>query len=64
MPFMVADIDKERLEMQKLIDENPELAEFASQWDEEYERRKKLVLARESAKPHDAEFVMELVTEQ
>jgi len=35
--------------MQELIDSDPELAQFAEEWDREYEFRRKLVLARTEA---------------
>lgn len=59
MPFMVADLDKEEIEMQRMIDENPELAEFARKWDEEYERRKRLALTHKSPEIDSAQLVVE-----
>ena len=49
MPGTVADMEKEERKMQALIDSDPELAQFADEWDKEYEFRKKLVLARKEA---------------
>lgn len=49
MPGTVADMEKEGRKMQTLIDSDPELSQFAKEWDEEYEFRKKLVLARKEA---------------
>ena len=49
MPGIVADMEKEERKMQALIDSDPELAQFADDWDKEYEFRKKLVLARKEA---------------
>ena len=49
MPGTVANIEKEKEKMQALIDSDPELAQFAEEWDKEYEFRKKLVLARKEA---------------
>jgi len=49
MPFVVADMNYEEKKMQELIESNPELKQFADEWDKEYEFRKKLVVARKEA---------------
>ena len=49
MPGTVADMAQEERRMQSLIDSDPEIAQFAEEWDKEYEFRKKLVLARKEA---------------
>jgi DNA-binding XRE family transcriptional regulator len=49
MPFVKANMEKEAEKMQELIDSDPELKQFAEEWDKEYEFRKKLVLARKGA---------------
>ena len=45
MPGTVVNAENEEKKMQALIDCDPALAQFAKEWDEEYESRKKLVLA-------------------
>ena len=46
MPFVETDMEQEAIELQSMIDADPELQEFSEAFDREYELRKKLVLAR------------------
>jgi len=49
MPFVKTDIQAERQKVQKLIDSDPELKEYADELDREYEFRQKLVMARKQS---------------
>ena len=49
MPFVKADMENEAKKMQEIIDSDPEMKQFADEWDKEYEFRKKLVTARKEA---------------
>ena len=49
MPFVKADIQAEQQKVQKLIDSDSELKEFADELDIEYEFRQKLILARKKS---------------
>ena len=49
MLFIETDMEQEEKEMWDLINSAPELQEFSQEWDQEYEFRKKLVLARKEA---------------
>ena len=49
MPFVVADMQAEKVKLQQLIDSDPALKTAADEWDKEYEFRKKMVLARKEA---------------
>jgi len=49
MPFMETDMEQEATELQAMIDADPELGEASDVFNQEYEFRKKLVLARKGA---------------
>ena len=49
MPFVEADMEQEAMELQAMIDSNPEVKKHIEEFDKEYEFRKKLVLARKEA---------------
>jgi len=49
MPFVEANMAKERRKLQELIDGSPEAKKAVEEFDKEYEFRRKLVLAREEA---------------
>ena len=49
MPFIETDMEQEAMELQKMIDADPELREAADVFHQEYEFRKKLVIARKDA---------------
>ena len=47
--FVKADMDAERKKMQEMIDNDPEIAQFASELDAEFELREKMTQARREA---------------
>jgi len=49
VPFVKANIEDEAKKMQEIIDSDPEMKQFADEWDKEYDFRKKLVTARKAA---------------
>ena len=49
MPFVAVDREKNKQEIKKLLDENPELQAESDEFHKEYEFRKKLILARKEA---------------
>jgi len=49
MPFVEADIKKERKTLSRLVESDPEAKETVNNFDREFEFRKKLLLARQDA---------------